>query len=126
MRLELLKQKSATSEIHEELDHLRSEWRNLETEIAPLRAAQAEVEAVLAEVERFVAAAVTSGDGGCPPIVAAALGEKLDGSTNGITHVLFVEASSAGGETITRQSWWRRTPEVVYVGGAGCRASCWT
>ena len=76
-------------------------------------------EAAIASFDSFATAVTTVAERSAhPPLVAAALRERLHAPDDEHTHVLFVGLKSAGGETITRRSLFGRSGEVGFLGGA--------
>jgi hypothetical protein len=84
------------------------------------RAAAAVAADALTRFDAFVTAVTQAPATGYPPLIVAALRERLHGSdekyTQKYTHVLYVGIESAGGETLTRAGIFRTT--VRFVGGA--------
>jgi hypothetical protein len=57
-------------------------------------------------------------DGSYPPLVGAAMQERLRTGPGKYTHVLYVAVEGAGGETITRKSHLFKSGVMVFMGGA--------
>jgi hypothetical protein len=76
-------------------------------------------EAVSARFDTFATEVTTSPkDGGYPPLVRAAMRERLHSANRKHTHVLFVGVEASGGEMITRQSYFAEQGVAVVMGGA--------
>jgi hypothetical protein len=56
-------------------------------------------------------------DGGLPPIALAALREQLHTGDSPYTHVLFLGAEAAAGETISKKSLWPWSNRLTFLGG---------
>ena len=82
--------------------------------MAPAKAHADVADAALARFDDFSTAATT---GATPPLVAAALRERLHGNDRAYTHVLFVGVEGSGAETITKKGLFRRSGQVGFVGG---------
>jgi hypothetical protein len=118
---------------HAALMNLRDEMRQLDDalatrrhQIAAKKAAVAVADTVIQRFDAFATATTTAaGDAKYPPLVAAAIQERLRldepqaprTRDNRFTHVLFVAVEAAGGETITRRNIFLGS-RLRYVGGA--------
>jgi hypothetical protein len=87
------------------------------------RAATAAATAALTRFDAFVTSVTQAPAAGDPPLIAAAVRERLHADANGYTHVLCVGVESAGGETLTRSGIVRTT--VRFVGGAQVSYLLW-
>jgi hypothetical protein len=109
------------SALEERLSRLRERLVEEERALGAEKAKVAAAETVLQTVAAFLATLTAPpGDGGYPPLVAAAIREQLhvDG---GVDRILFLAVDSPGGEHITRQGLFRRSGWLQYV--AGCQMS---
>lgn len=76
-------------------------------------------EAVSARFDTFGTEITTAPkDNGYPPLVRAAMRERLHSENRKHTHVLFVGVEASGGEMITRQSFFAKEGVAVVMGGA--------
>ena len=93
-------------------------------EIAEARALVAYAKALVERFDAFAATVSKAPDGGGhPPLVAAAIRERLHAGDGRYTHVLFAAIESAGGETLTRRSLFGST--VRFIGGAQVSYLLW-
>jgi hypothetical protein len=103
--------------LRDRITELHEEITRLEESIAQDRADVAVAETVLTRFEEFASAVVTTAEGAAyPPLVAAAIQERLRARENAITHVLYVGLEGAGGETIRRRNLFLG-PRLTFVGG---------
>lgn len=93
---------------------LRQEVAAAEAEMAPAKGLADAVQAALERFDQFSTAMTT---GTTPPLVAAALRERLHGGGLAYSHVLFLGIEGSGAETITRKSLFRRSGQVGFLGG---------
>ena len=98
---------------------LRQEIRGLDLASASAAALVADATALLKRFDAFTAEVTAAPDGGpgYPPLLAAAIGERLHGEAPRHGYVLFAAVEASGGETITKR-WLFGRPQVRYVGGA--------
>lgn len=91
--------------------------RKAENDSAVTRSRVAVAEVSVAQFDAFsTAVSTTAKEGEYPPLVAAAIREGLH--NDAYTHVLFVGIEGSAAETITRKSFFRRSGQVGYMGGA--------
>lgn len=95
------------------LAELRAERRALADKLAPEKAKATQAEAVVKAADEFVKAAVTATADAPPPILAAAIRERL----KDVSHVLFVSTEAAGDEAVTRHGLFAKSGIVGYIGG---------
>jgi hypothetical protein len=101
------------------IDEVRAKINQAEQTSATDRARVMLAEAVSTRFDTFATEVTTAPkDGGYPPLVRAAMRERLHGDNRKHTHVLFVGVDSSGGEMITRQSYFAKSGVAVIVGGA--------
>jgi hypothetical protein len=111
------------------LEALKQEAESLERKIgeeaavAATRGELATAEAAIARFDAFAAAITKAPDDGYPPLVAAAIRERLHAAEDRYTHVLFAAVESAGGETLTRRTIWKTT--LRFMGGAQVSYLLW-
>ncbi len=109
--------------LRDRINGLRAEAAAEASATAEIRAAIATAEAAIARFDTFATAATTPAkEGGPPPLVSAALRERLheaepDGRPR-YTHVLSVSIEGAGSEVVTRKKLFGRSGQVRYLGGA--------
>ncbi|MFF1868229.1 hypothetical protein [Kitasatospora herbaricolor] len=119
-RLKAIEEGTSTSLIDAELGSLRASRAVLQAELASLKARARKAQTALDEFEKFAASVTAAPDNGYPPLIAAAARECLHlGTDQQVTHVLYVDAGTAGSETITRRSLW--ATRLMFVGG--CQVS---
>ncbi|GAA3611657.1 hypothetical protein [Microlunatus ginsengisoli] len=106
---------AVTAAIDAEITRLAGARTTKLTQIAPVRAVLRNTQEALDGCATFVQAATTAPAADRPPIIRAALREAW--SDTG--WIVYAEVTSAGGETITRQSALRRPRYATFVGG--CR-----
>lgn len=105
------------------IDELRKKTATEAGATAVLRAAVANAEAAISRFDAFSTAVTTPAkEGDPPPLVAAALRERLhedqiDGRPR-YTHVLSVSIEGAGSDVITRNATFRKSERIHYLGGA--------
>ena len=105
--------------LRQHVERLQSDLLDAEHEIAPLRAWVAAGQAAITIWDAFAAVvAIPAAGEPYPPLVAAALRERLHGGEKPVRHVLYVGLEGAGGETITRRSLLRTPRKVGIVVGA--------
>jgi hypothetical protein len=91
---------------------------DLEQQLAGPEPAIAFAKMVAEAFDGLAAALVTASDGAVyPPLIAAATREALHGDQPKATHVLFLSADGASGETITKRGWFGGTRKIRFVGG---------
>jgi hypothetical protein len=113
------KAETIISALRQDLATLEGRIKSAEDSVSGDRANLALADTVCTRFDTFAASVITPGkDGGYPPLVAAAMWERLRDESNGYTHVLYVAVEGAGGETITNQSYLGKTGVVVFMGGA--------
>jgi hypothetical protein len=95
------------------LAKLRADRKEAAGGLAPFKATATQAAAVLAAADEFVKAAVTATGTAPPPILAAAVRQRLQG----VTHVLFVATAAAGDEAVTRHGLFAKSGIVGYIGG---------
>jgi len=104
--------------IKQRVDELQAQVDEQTIATAGPAAASAQAHTVLDAVDAFVAAVTAAPQTGYPPLVAAAIRERLHATDETrISHVLCLTIGSAGGDTITRKSLFRASGIVGYVGG---------
>jgi hypothetical protein len=87
--------------------------------LAPNKAIAGQAKVIADAADAFITSVTAAPKDGYPPIIAAALREPLHGdSVARMTHVLFVEVDSAGGEAVTQKHNFGRSGVVSYVAGA--------
>jgi hypothetical protein len=114
--------KNQIANLRGELTAQKAELGQIESDSASARARVAAADALIARFDAFATAATTATSTGNPPLLSAALRERLhrsgDDSKTWLTHVLFVGIEGSAGETITRTSRFGRSGQVGYMGGA--------
>jgi hypothetical protein len=114
--------KSQVAELGSRLASLKNDLRDEEEGSASARANVAAAEALIARFDTFATAATTAPSGGNPPLLSAALRERLhqkeERASASPTHVLYVGIEGSAGETITQKSLFGPSGQVGYMGGA--------
>jgi hypothetical protein len=114
--------KHQIADLRSQLRAAKADLGEVESDSASARAKVAAAEALIARFDAFATAATTAPSTGNPPLLSAALRERLhrsgDDPKTSLTHVLFVGIEGSAGETITRTSRFGRSGQVVYMGGA--------
>ena len=87
------------------------------------RALVASAEAAIKRFEAFEATVTKAPESGYPPLVAAAIRERLHDSESGYTHVLFAALEGTGGETTTRRTFLGT--KIRFLGGAHISFLLW-
>jgi len=87
------------------------------------RALVAAAEAAVTRIDSFAEAVTKAPKSGYPPLIAAAIRERLHAKRNGYTHVLYAAIESSGGETIVRKGFLKS--RVRFVGGAQVSYLLW-
>jgi len=88
-----------------------------EDAIRSVRALVATADALVTRFDTFATAITTAaGEGQYPPLVAAALRERLHADKDKHTHVLYAGIELSGGETVARRSLWS-SGQVSFIGG---------
>jgi hypothetical protein len=92
-------------------------------DFAAERTGVAVAEGVLRNFDRFATGLLEPPKEGYPPLLAAAIHERLHSETDGYTHVLYAGVEAAGGETITRSTVARTS--IRSIGGAQVSYLLW-
>jgi hypothetical protein len=101
------------------MEALQEEELGVLDEVADNRADIAVAEAAVKRFDAFaedLLKAPAKGETGYPPLIAAAIRERLHDAERGYTHVLYAGVEAAGGESVTRRSFLR--PSIRFIGGA--------
>ena len=114
-RRKLVVEGGATAQVDAEIGRLTDDRAARLAQIAPVKAVLRNAQVALDTCTSFLQTASLAPVGGRPPVVVAALREAWMSAG----WILYVEVTSAGGETITRQSAVRRPRYATFVGG--CR-----
>ncbi len=99
---------------------LRENHAKVEAELPRARAAVTFAESLITRFDAFATAVLATPQGdGYPPLVVAALRERLHPGTGDppVTHVLYLGSESAGAETVTRRSFFKPAGRMHYMGG---------
>jgi hypothetical protein len=111
--------KTGSKALWDLIESLRKDIADAEKGVAVDRALVTLGETVGARFDTFATAATASSkEGSYPPLVAAAIQERLRAEPKRYTHVLYVAVEGAGGETITRQANFIKSGVAVFMGGA--------
>jgi hypothetical protein len=109
--------RDALARLRKRIADLQSATAADETSIGPKRAQAAAADAAIARFDAFATAVTTtSAEAAYPPLVAAAIQERLREGTSRITDVLFVGLEAASGEVIRRRNLFL-WPKLSFVGG---------
>jgi hypothetical protein len=112
------KPETDTTALRRLIEDIRAKIEQVEKAAAADRARVMLAEAVSARFDTFVTEITTAPkDGGYPPLVRAAMRERLHADNSKHTHVLFLGVDASGGEMITRQAYFEKSGVAVIVGG---------
>jgi hypothetical protein len=103
--------------LEEEIARLRTAVNAEQDAVANIRGPVTAAESAIARFNEFATAVTTTADGAAyPPLVAAAIQERLRRGDARITHVLYVGLEADGGEAIRRRNIFLG-PRLAYLGG---------
>jgi hypothetical protein len=103
--------------LREEVDRLRTEVIDEQRAVAEIRGRVSAAESAITRFDAFATSVTaTTADAAYPPLVAAAIQERLRRGDARVTHVLYVGLEGAGGETVTSRNLFRGS-RLAYVGG---------
>ena len=92
-------------------------------DVAPERARVGVAEAVVQRFDSFATSLLKPPEKGYPPLIAAAIRERLHHRTKGYTHVLYAGVDTAGGESVARRTFLKSS--IRFIGGAQVTYLLW-